>query len=176
MFLYRIHRCRRQYWPCRSWSVLVTRAINLVHTLGNRQDRLLHVGHWDDVMHLKLPVNSFLIVGERERGNVCANSEFTSFIGTCRYRVLKIWRLRNASLALSLSIDGTNFERSFFSLAIACSSSLWFDFSVTIFFLHASMLRNISYFWFLNRIKKFPLSVFPLSTSLSLQFYEGRLP
>ena len=71
-------------------------------------------------MHLKLLMNSFLVVGMRERGNVCANSEFTFFADTCVREFSKFDVCETLVLALSLSVDGTNFGRSFFSSPVAC--------------------------------------------------------
>ena len=145
-----------QYWPGRSWSVLATMAVDFVHTLGNRsagQTLACRTLSWCNAF--KTSVNSFLGVHERE--NVCANSEFIFFVGTCVIEFSKF--NETLVLVLSLSIDGADFGRNCFSSPIACLSSLWFDCSVTIFFLHASMLWNILYFWFLNWIEKFPLSV-----------------
>jgi len=76
-------------------------------------------------MHLKLPVNSFLGIGECKRGNVWINSEFTSFTDTCVVEFSKILDVcETLKLALSLSFVESNFGRSFFSSTVVCSSSL----------------------------------------------------
>ena len=41
-------------------------------------------------MRLKLPANSFLVVGEREKGNVCVNSKCTSFASVCDMKLSKM--------------------------------------------------------------------------------------
>ena len=84
-----------------------------------------HVVHGDDVMRLKLPANSFLVVGERERGNVCVNSKCTSFTGVCSVELLKMLdACETLVLALPLSLHESNFERSFFSSSVICLSAL----------------------------------------------------
>ena len=70
-------------------------------------------------MRLKLLANSFLVVGERERGNVCVNSKCTSFAGACKVEVPKMFdACETLMLALSLSVHESNFERSFFSSSV----------------------------------------------------------
>jgi len=142
-------------------SVKQWQPISFTSSAVGRQDRPLHIGHWDDAMYLKLPVNSFLsleCLREEMWFWICANSEFTSFAGTC-VKFSKFGVCETQVLAFSLSVDGSNFRR-FFLLSLVHPR---FD-SVTIFFFHVSILRNISCFWFLNWIKKFPLFVFSLST------------
>jgi len=41
-------------------------------------------------MRLKLPANSFHVVRERERGNVCVNSKCTSFASVCDMKLSKM--------------------------------------------------------------------------------------
>ena len=94
------------------------------------------------------------------------------FCRCIRCRVLKTWRLRNASVSFISISRWVEFWKVFF--LVACSSSLWLAFFVTIFFFHTSILQ-ISCFWFLNWIEKFLLSIFSFSTSLSLQYSERRL-
>jgi len=98
--------------------MLATMAVDLVHI--DRQDRPLtcRILNWCNAFKT---VNSFFVVrvhGERK---------------CLRYRVLKFDVCEMLMLALSLSDDGTNFRRSFFSSPVARSSSLCSDFSVTIF-------------------------------------------
>ena len=76
-------------------------------------------------MRLKLPANSFLVVGERERGNVCVDSKCTSFADVCNVELPKMLdACETLVLALSLSVHESNFERSFFSSSVTCLSAL----------------------------------------------------
>ena len=76
-------------------------------------------------MRLKLPANSFLVVGERERGNVCVDSKCTSFADVCSVELPKMLDASETLvLALSLSVNESNFERSFFSSSVTCLSAL----------------------------------------------------
>ena len=141
-----------------------------------RQDRSLHVRHWNDV---KLPwihmIQWILVVGERERGNVSQIQNLSLLPACALLELSKFGVCANVSF-ISIDESKTRLEDFFFSSSVAYSFSLWFDFSVMISFLHAlQILQNILCFWFLNWIEKFPLSAFSLLTSLSLKFSEGRL-
>ena len=70
-------------------------------------------------------MNSFLGVGEREKGNIWVNSRFTSFAVVCDVEFSKILDVcEMLGLALSLSVVELNFERFFFPrlfvLALIC--------------------------------------------------------
>ena len=76
-------------------------------------------------MRLKLPANSFLVVGERERGNICVDSKYTSFADVCNVELPKMLdACETLVLALSLSVNESYFERSFFSSSVTCLSAL----------------------------------------------------
>jgi len=70
-------------------------------------------------MRLKFPKNSFLVVGEREKGN----SEFTSFVVVSVVEFLKIHVCVTLVLDLTLSANELNFGR--FTFSVACLSSLF---------------------------------------------------
>ena len=68
-------------------------------------------------MRLKLLANSFLVVGERERGNVCVNSKCTSFVGVYNVELPKMLDVcETLVLALSLSVHEVEFREIFFLL------------------------------------------------------------
>ena len=112
MFLYRIRWCRRrpstgQVNRERQWQ-----STSSTSSAVSWQDRPLHVGYWDDIMYLKLPVNLFL-VGVHERENVCI-SDFISFADTCVIESSKFDVCETLMLALFSPSTRKIFGRSFF--------------------------------------------------------------
>ena len=74
-------------------------------------------------MRLKLPTNSFLIVRERKRGNVCINSKCISFADVCDVELSKMLDdCETLVLALSLPVGESNFGLSAtcFVLTLIC--------------------------------------------------------
>jgi len=149
-------------------------AVDLVYILcsprlHNQQVRSPHVEHWDDVMCLKLPANSFLVVGERARGNVYVHSKCTSFAGECDVEFSKMLDCESASVSSTSISRRVEFWKIFFLLV--CHLFVLTLIRLFCRDIFPPILRMILCFWFLNWIKKFSLSVL----SLSLQFSEGRL-
>jgi len=118
-------------------------------------------------MRLKLPANSFLVVGERERGNGCVNSKYT-FAGVCDEALKNARWLWDASVSF-ISMASWILEDLFSSrLSLICPHS---DSSFLSIHFSSNVANDIVFLIFKLNWKIPTVCLFAVDVTLSLIFW-----